>query len=52
MSAKFLEEVLNACQNAGLQVVATAYDMGTSKAKALKLLCVTEMEHSSSSRTK
>jgi len=38
---RFLNEVLGACQNAGLQVVATVCDMGFNNVKALKLLGVT-----------
>jgi hypothetical protein len=33
-----LHEVLGTCQNVGLHVVATVYDMGTSIVKALKPL--------------
>jgi citrate lyase beta subunit len=33
-----LKEILDACQNAGLKVVATVYDMGAHNVKALKLL--------------
>jgi DhnA family fructose-bisphosphate aldolase class Ia len=33
-----LNEVLGACQNVGLHVVATVYDMGTNIVKALKPL--------------
>jgi hypothetical protein len=39
---QFLKEVLDACRNAGLQVVATACDMGTNNVKALKLLGLSE----------
>jgi hypothetical protein len=38
MIKKLLKEVLDACQNAGLQVVATVCDMGHNNVKALKLL--------------
>jgi hypothetical protein len=44
MIAQFLKEVLDACQNAGLHVVATVCDMGANNVKALKLLGVSEME--------
>jgi len=33
-----LKEVLDACQNVGLHVVATVCDMGTNNVKAMKLL--------------
>jgi hypothetical protein len=39
---QFLKEVLDTCQNAGLQVVATLCDMGTNNVKALKLLSASE----------
>jgi hypothetical protein len=35
---QYLKEVLDACQNAGLKVVATVCDMGASNVKPLKLL--------------
>jgi hypothetical protein len=38
---RFLKEVLGACQNAGLHVVATVCDMGANNIKALQLLCAT-----------
>ena len=38
---RFLNEVLGACQNAGLRVVATVCDMGANNVKALKLLGAT-----------
>jgi hypothetical protein len=38
MLVQFLREVLDACQNVGLHVVATVYDMGTNNVKAMKLL--------------
>jgi hypothetical protein len=39
---KLLKEVLDACQNAGLRVVATVCDMDHNNVKALKLLGATE----------
>jgi hypothetical protein len=41
MLVQFLNEVLGACQNMGLHVVATVCDMGTNNVKALKLLGAT-----------
>ncbi|PNF39995.1 hypothetical protein B7P43_G15587, partial [Cryptotermes secundus] len=38
MVVQYLKEVLDACQNAGLKVVATVCDMGANNVKALKLL--------------
>jgi hypothetical protein len=38
---RFLKEVLGACQNAGLHVVATVCDMGANNVKALQLLGAT-----------
>ena len=38
MLVQFLKEVLDACQNVGLHVVATVCDMGTNIVKAMKLL--------------
>jgi len=38
MLVQFLNEVLGACQNVGLHVVATVCDMGTNNVKAMKLL--------------
>ena len=38
MLVQFLKEVLDACQNVGLHVVATVCDMGTNNIKAMKLL--------------
>ncbi|PNF26771.1 hypothetical protein B7P43_G18200, partial [Cryptotermes secundus] len=38
MIVQYLKEVLDACQNAGLKVVATVCDMGANNVKALKLL--------------
>jgi hypothetical protein len=35
---QFFKEVLDACQNVGLRVVATVCDMGTNNFKAMKLL--------------
>ena len=42
MLLDFLMEVLDACHNAGLVVVATICDMGASNVRALKLLGVSE----------
>jgi len=42
MLANFLEEVLDACHNAGLVVVTTVCDMGANNVKALKWLGVSE----------
>jgi hypothetical protein len=42
MLLQFLEEVIDACQNAGLKVVATICDMGSNNVKALKLLKLSE----------
>jgi hypothetical protein len=42
MLVNFLVEVLDACHNAGLEVVATLCNMGASSVKALKLLGVSE----------
>ena len=39
---QFLNEVLGACQNVGLHVVATVCDMGTNTVKVLKLLGAAE----------
>jgi hypothetical protein len=44
MLVQFLKEVLEACQNVGLRVVATVCDMGTNNVKALKLLGSTRGE--------
>jgi hypothetical protein len=41
MLVQFLNEVLCACQNMGLHVVATVCDMGTNNVKALNLLGAT-----------
>jgi hypothetical protein len=41
MLVQFLDEVIGACQNVGLHVVATVCDMGTNIVKALKLLGAT-----------
>jgi UDP:flavonoid glycosyltransferase YjiC (YdhE family) len=38
MLVQFLNEVLGACQNVGLRVVATVCDMGTNSVKTMKLL--------------
>jgi len=40
----FLNEVLGACQNVGLHVVATVCDMGTNNVNAMKLLGSTRNE--------
>ena len=42
MPVNFLEEVLDACHNAGLVVVATVCDMGANNVKAIKRLGVSE----------
>ncbi len=42
MVVNFLMEVLDACHNAGLEVVATMGDVGANNVKALKLLGVSE----------
>jgi len=42
MLVNFLMEVLDACHNAGLEIVATMCDMGANNVKALKLLEVSE----------
>jgi hypothetical protein len=44
MLVQFLNEVLGACQNVGLHVVATVCDMGTNNVKAMKLLGSTTSE--------
>jgi hypothetical protein len=44
MRVQFLKEVLDACQNVGLHVVATVCDMGTNNVKAMKLLGSTTSE--------
>jgi hypothetical protein len=41
MLVQCLNEVLGACQNVGLHIVATVCDMGTNSVKALKLLGAT-----------
>ena len=41
MLVQFLKEVLDACQNVGLHVVATVCDMGTKNVKAMRLLVST-----------
>jgi hypothetical protein len=38
MIMQFFKEILDACQNVGLRVVATVCDMGTNNVKAMKLL--------------
>ena len=47
---KFLKEVLVACLNAGLHVVATVCDMGANNVSALQMLGATSRSHSSSFR--
>jgi hypothetical protein len=42
MLVNFLKEVLDACHNAGVEVVATVCDMGANNSKALKDLGVSE----------
>jgi len=42
MLVNILMEVLDACHNAGLEVVATVFDMGTNNVKALRQLGVSE----------
>jgi hypothetical protein len=42
MTVQLLSEVLDACQNTGLQVVATVCDMGANNVKALKLMGATK----------
>jgi hypothetical protein len=44
MPVQFLKEVLDACQNFGLHIVATVCDMGTNNVKAMKLLGSTRSE--------
>ena len=44
MLVQFLNEVLGACQNVGLHVLATVCDMGTNNVKAMKLLGSTTSE--------
>jgi len=44
MLVQFLKEVLDACQNVALHVVATVCDMGTNSVKAMKLLGLTGVE--------
>jgi hypothetical protein len=44
MLEQFLKEVLDACQNVGLHVVATVCDMGTNNVKAMRLLGSTTSE--------
>jgi hypothetical protein len=44
MTGQFEKEVLDACQDAGLHVVATVCDVGTNNIKALELLGVSEVE--------
>ncbi|PNF26456.1 hypothetical protein B7P43_G16258 [Cryptotermes secundus] len=42
MIVQYFKEVLDACQNAGLKVVAIVCDMGANNIKALKLLCASK----------
>jgi hypothetical protein len=42
--AQYLKEVLDACQNAGLKVVATVCGLGTNNMKSLKLLVASKMK--------
>jgi len=44
MLVQFLKELLDACQNVGLHIVATVCDMGTNSVKAMKLLGSTRGE--------
>jgi hypothetical protein len=44
MLVQFFKEVLGACQNVGLHVVATVCEMGTNNVKAMKLLGSTRSE--------
>jgi len=44
MFVQFLNELLGACQNVGLHVVATVCDMGTNNVNAMKLLGSTRSE--------
>jgi hypothetical protein len=46
MIVQILSEVLDACQNAGLQVVATVCDMGANNVKTLKMLGATKRKPS------
>jgi hypothetical protein len=46
MFVQLLSEILDACQDAGLQVVATVCDMGANNVKALKLLGATKRKPS------
>ena len=48
MLVDFLKDVLGACHNAGLVVVATMCDMGANNVKALKKVCVFLKRHPSS----
>jgi len=52
MLVQFLKEVLDACQNVGLHVVATVCDMGTNNVKAMKLLGSPGRSHFSSFKIK
>jgi hypothetical protein len=52
ITAQVLKHYLGVCQNAGVYVMVTVYDMGTKNDKVLKLLYVSEMEHSSSFTTR
>ena len=48
----FLHEVLGACQNVGLHVVASVCDVGTSCVKAMNCWVQPEVSHSSSFKIK
>ena len=48
MLVQFLNEVLGACQNMGLHVVATVCDMGTNSVKAMNCWVQPQESHSSS----
>ncbi|PNF14733.1 hypothetical protein B7P43_G08923 [Cryptotermes secundus] len=47
MIVQYLKEVLDACQNAGLKVVATVCDMGANNVMALNCWVLPEGNHSS-----
>ncbi|KAJ4425383.1 hypothetical protein ANN_27998 [Periplaneta americana] len=49
---KFLFEVLGACQDAGLKVVATVCDMGSNNTKTMRMLGFLKRNHSSFSTNK
>ena len=52
MLVQFLNDVLVACQDVGLRVVATVRDMGTNNAKTINLMAATIRSHSSSFKIK